>query len=213
MKCQSCSEEVLAKYTYAISVNVCPFCGGEIVSAFIKNVLNELKSVLDKAKDSMGEIEDWLFTNYKLRRISDDEIIVRKEDLPANLDPTVRQQGKSGKGISVHRSDDDDEDIEINDAKPLNQFAKRAGISPKMTSQKALEFIKGKAEQDNDPNILAQAFLKDDDESNSSPVDNTPLSKNELANMRDALGIGIQTNDDAEKEYNRHMSRLKNLQR
>lgn len=214
MQCKSCNEDVPSKFTHAISINVCPLCGGEIVPIFLKEILNKLQSVLTEAKEYMLDIEDWLLTNYKLHRIADDEVVVKKEDLPANLDPSMRPQGKSGKGISVHRSDDDDgEDVEVDDAKPLNQFAKRAGVSPKMTSQKALEFIKGKAEQDNDPNVLAQAFLKNDNETDVSPMENVPLSKNELSDMEDALGIGIQLDEGSNKEYSRHMGRLKNLQR
>jgi hypothetical protein len=207
MQCKSCQDEVPAKFAHAISINVCPLCGGQIIPEFIKNILNELKTVLDKAKDHFADVEDWLLANYNLRQIKDTEVVVNKDDLPATLDPSVRPpQGKTGK-IKVKRSgeEDDNEEVEAENAPPLNKFAVAAGVNPKITSQRALEFIKGKAKQDSNSDALKEAFLKDEE----GAVDDSPLDRNELATVQNMFeDSGNQVDED-----NEHLSRMQKLKR
>src|SRR5271165_6003199 len=127
MKCNSCSEDVPAKFAHAISINSCPLCGNAIVDPEVKLIINDLETVLNKAKDHMEQIEDWLMTNFQLHKVKENEIVINKDDLPAAVRGEERQQGK-GKGINVRRSKEDDEDEGVS-------------LSPK----KAIDIIRGKA--------------------------------------------------------------------
>lgn len=211
MQCKSCNESVPERFAHAISINVCPLCGKEILDTYVKNILNELKTVLDKAKEHFAEVEDWLLANYNLRQIKEGEVVVSKDDLPPSADAVLRPAGKSGKGSRVHRSadDEDDEDQDtalVQGSQPLNEFALRAGVNPKITSQKALEFIKGKTKQEDTTDAIKEAFLQGEEE----VVDESPLDQEELSTVRNMFEDS--GSEDENSEHIKRMQKLKRLQ-
>src|ERR1700722_3546425 len=68
MRCKSCKEDVPPKFAHAISVNVCPLCGQEIMVAQLQKILNDLKNVMNETKEYSEEVADWLFSNYGLKK-------------------------------------------------------------------------------------------------------------------------------------------------
>ena len=110
MQCQSCKEEVLAKFVHAISVNSCPFCGGEIVSSEVKAIMNTLSLAFNDAKNHMSQIEDWLMTNYSLRLIKDNEVVINKDDLPVAVRSEEHKGTKKPSPLKRAGSDADEED-------------------------------------------------------------------------------------------------------
>lgn len=129
MNCRSCKENVPPKFAHSISTNVCPLCGQEIMDPKLQNIFGELKIVLEDAKDYMVEVEDWLFSNFSLKKIAENEVVVDKN--------MIRQPGKSS---PLMRSDHENSDnVEIEE-RPMTEFAKRAGIHK---VKKAIDYIKG----------------------------------------------------------------------
>lgn len=209
--CQSCKEDISSKFTHAISVNVCPMCGNAIMNEKLQNVLGELKVAFDDAKDYMSEVEDWLFSNFSLKKIGSDEVVINKDKL-LELD----QQPKIGRntnmimtkgkpGIMVNRSDDEDVSInETNDAASTTVFAKRAGVP---SHKKTLDFIKGKASFSGaaDPS----EFPLDEEEGFSETIEQNPnpLNVKEINQMVDLFGT-----DEPTQSRELDMQKLKKLQ-
>jgi Zn-finger nucleic acid-binding protein len=195
MKCNSCSEEVLAKFQYAISTNSCPYCGGQIVDPNVQIIINDLKAVLNKASEHMDQIEDWLFTNFQLRKLKEDEVVINKNELPATVRDEERQQGK-GKGVNVRRSRDGDEDEGVS-------------LSPK----KAIDIIRGKASSGlADPS----EFRGVDDEGNEIDLGSEAgegLDRGELGQMSNLFGDGIQLDPKESARADAHLQKLKSMRR
>lgn len=198
MKCNSCSEDVPAKFAYAISINACPLCGGAIVDPEVKVILNELEACLNKAKDHMEQMEDWLFTNFQLRKIKENEVVIDKDELPATVRDEERQ-GR-GKGINVRRSGDDDTDED--------------GIgSNKLSPKRAIDIIRGRAGSGlADPS----EFVGTDDEGNEIDLEaeaGEGLDRNEVDQMANLFGDGMHSDPKENARHDAHLQKLKNLQR
>src|SRR5271170_6309113 len=156
MKCKSCQEDVPPKFTHALTVNICPLCGQEIMDLKLKNILGELKVALGDAKDYMDEVEDWLLSNYSLKKIKPNEVTVDKIKLQTleqksaavqagTFNPPM--QNSHGPGTMVNRRDEDSgsDDVVVDERPPnsgMSVFHQRAGV---LNPKKALDFIKGKA--------------------------------------------------------------------
>lgn len=131
MKCKSCREDVPPKFIHAISVNICPLCGSEIMDTKLQTILNDLKNTMDSAKEYSEQVEDWLQSNYSLKKINPNEIIVPKSaahiQTPAHAKPSP-----------IHRSEDE---ILVDEQQvPTSVFAERAGVNK---LKKAVDRIKG----------------------------------------------------------------------
>lgn len=179
MKCMQCKEDVPPKFTHAISVNICPLCGKEIMSVKLKNILADLKIALSDAQDHMEEVSDWLLSNYGLRQLKQTEVVVEESELIALRDRARKPDPNSftnKQGASVRRSDNDDGDEVSVDNSNATVFAKRAGVP--INSKKALDFIRGKGSSSGaaDPS----EFVGEDDEYGdiNAPENNPPLPMN-----------------------------------
>jgi len=198
MKCNSCSEDVPAIFSYAISMNACPLCGGNIVDPNVQIIINDLKAVLNKANDHMDQIEDWLFTNFQLRKVKENEIVIDKNELPATVRDDERQQGK-GKGINVRRANGDGESDGVGTGQ----------INPK----NAIDFIKkGGAGGLADPSL----FVGTDDEGNEIDLASEAgegLNKNEVNQMANLFGDGMHSDPRDSARADAHIQKLKSLRR
>lgn len=206
MKCKSCREDVPSKFAHAISVNICPLCGSEIMDAQLQNIIGELKSSFDKGAEYMEDIENWIFSNYSFKKIKDTEIVVEKEKFeklsvprapqqqqqvrPANF-PTAGMNGN--KGNSVRRSDSGAGNSGIE----TTPWGKRAGLKP-IDPNKAIDFISGSDVSDDYENEDGEL-----DEVIDIPA--TPLS------IRDENAI-LSMFDNQENEV-LELEKLKRLQR
>lgn len=169
MNCISCKEDIPSKFTHALSINICPLCGKEIMPEELKNVLAKLKIVFDDAKNYMNEVEDWLAANFSFKRLKPNEIILDKNQ----YDNEMKQRY-----FSNTPSNRKDENSSPDDK--ANMFAKRAGVPD---HKNTLDFIKGKGSFGAaDPS----EFVGVDDEYGEINSDNvevdqnlTPLNKSE----------------------------------
>jgi hypothetical protein len=210
MKCRSCKEDVPPKFAHALSVNVCPLCGQEIMEAKLQNVLAELKICLTDAQEYSEEVEDWLFSNYSFKKIKSNEVVVDKNQLErqvqthahTNANASVSHFTGKGPGVSVNRNED--EDLTVEDQPSI--FAKRAGIG---NHKKAIDFIKGRTSFGAaDPS----EFQGVDDEYGdvngySDDEDTNPLNVNERKQM-----ANIFSQDDNKVSQEMQMQKLKRLQ-
>lgn len=211
MFCKSCKEDVPPKFTHAFAVNICPLCGQEIMDIKLKNILGELKVALGDAQDYMAEVEDWLFSNFGLKKIGANDTVIDKaklqvlEQKSAALTSSIIKHPGTGPGVTVNRREDGD-DVEV-DEKATTVFAKRAGV---MHAKTAVDFIKGKT-------TLGAAdpseFQGVDDEYGDTDLmetagNETPLStveKNQMASM-------FKENDLANASPALELQKLKRVQ-
>lgn len=112
MKCNVCKEEISPKFTHSIKLNVCPFCGGEILDPALQKILTDLQAIMKEAEQFMDEVEEWFASNYSLRKLSNNKIAEKPSpDVfdDENFDEeTIRRQTEA--------------------AKTVTNFQKRAGI-------------------------------------------------------------------------------------
>lgn len=64
MKCMSCAMEINPKWTHAIDINVCPFCGQGIMEEHLKNLFSSLRQTMESLKDYPDQLNDWMLSNH-----------------------------------------------------------------------------------------------------------------------------------------------------
>jgi hypothetical protein len=181
MKCKSCEQNVDAKFKFAISTNVCPFCGEAIIDVALQAILNDLKTVMERGAEYMEDVENWLFSNYSLRKVNPNDVVDSSEQ-QFNFTNTQRPL-KAGKGPMVNRVEDD---MPANKEDNTTIFAKRAGIT---NFKKVLDHIKGAAEQTEFVDPELDTVVEETGE---------PLSTREQQEMISMLGSSNNSNQELE---------------
>jgi predicted RNA-binding Zn-ribbon protein involved in translation (DUF1610 family) len=75
MQCKSCQSIVDPKWKYAIDSNICPSCGGEIMSVELKTCLAGLNAIHSQYYETYEiEIKDWITSNLKLHVLTTEEL-------------------------------------------------------------------------------------------------------------------------------------------
>jgi hypothetical protein len=64
MKCVSCETEINPKWSHAIDMNVCPFCGQCIMEEHLKNCLVGLAAAMKDMQKYPEQLDDWLLSNH-----------------------------------------------------------------------------------------------------------------------------------------------------
>ena len=64
MKCVSCETEINPKWSHAININVCPFCGKHIMEEHLKNCITSLAAAMDEMLKYPEQLDDWLLSNH-----------------------------------------------------------------------------------------------------------------------------------------------------
>jgi hypothetical protein len=147
VRCRSCKEDVPPKFTHAISVNVCPLCGQEIMVAQLQKILNDLKSIMNETKEYSEEVADWLFSNYGLKKFEP------QKELPNDFTnvkyPTADLIAPPHNKPNAIRRAGDDVEVELpseNTGTPMGNpslFAKRAGVKPMASYKDVISKIQG----------------------------------------------------------------------
>jgi Zn-finger nucleic acid-binding protein len=130
MLCNTCKEDVSSKFAHALSVNICPMCGGSIIDARLQTILNALKLVMEETKEYPEQVADWLFSNYQFKKFDPNEAPIQFNSggaTPAHRSP-----------ITVSRSAEDV--LKPEKMVPTSVFASRAGTD---RIKKTVDFIKG----------------------------------------------------------------------
>jgi hypothetical protein len=159
----------------------------------LKNIFAELKILMSNAEPYMSEVEDWLYTNYSLKKV------FPGEEKPNNSIDFIAQAkakmaNKSG-SISVNRSSDDEENNSDEDSAPKTIFAQRAGIK---AHKKALDFIKGRTSGAADPSEFVgedeeYADVSDEENYNEPPLN--AREANQLSSLFEDPSKGKSSNE------------------
>src|SRR6185436_12414878 len=64
MKCMSCEMEINPKWTHAIDINVCPFCGQGIMEEHLKNLFSSLRQTMESLSGYPDQLNDWMLSNH-----------------------------------------------------------------------------------------------------------------------------------------------------
>lgn len=110
MKCQHCDAEIKPEYVHAISSNICPGCGSEIMNNDSFSLLNELSSAMERMPNDPQGLAGWLLSNYHFSKIGEAKPVDR-----------------------FHRKFDE-RDLKI--APEPSEFMKRTGLLPQVNAAK-----------------------------------------------------------------------------
>jgi len=134
MECISCKVEINPKWTHAIDINICPFCGEGIMEEHLKNLLTSLRETMLKLKDYPDQVNDWMLSNFnfiktdspKLPDFLPEEYVRELKKVEAEKDFVERKQF-----IVKVKTEAGEEDIlaeKIQTEDKTNDFFKRAEV-------------------------------------------------------------------------------------
>jgi hypothetical protein len=171
MDCINCNANIPPQYVNALSSNICPGCGGQIMSVADRDLLTELRDAMAKMPNDPEGLAGWLLSNYKLHKIG-------------TAEPT-----------SFHRAGQHRQEVNIANIKiadnPVHKFLQRTGYAKQLDGgRKRLRDIVSEIDnnvgiynQDYDPNIdldSGQAEDYDEEVSQIQPVAQRALTNNSL---------------------------------
>lgn len=149
MKCKSCSEEISQKFAHSISINVCPYCGSDIMDEALQIVLSELMEVMKATEQYKEEMFEWLNINYNLIDGNSEEYkaltekkIQPKQQIKIRKDPSEVQLDEKGNQLTGES---------IQDPETTNVFMNRAGIKQNQDHYKEIVSRIKKASGNNGP--------------------------------------------------------------
>lgn len=65
MKCKSCQSEINPQWKHAITNNICPFCGDNVIEEHLKKLFSSLHETMESLKEYSNELNDWMLSNYQ----------------------------------------------------------------------------------------------------------------------------------------------------
>lgn len=135
MKCITCAIEINPKWTHAIEINICPFCGQNIVDEQLKNLLSSLRETMKDLQQYPNELNDWLLSNYNyIKTDSQDLVNFVNKDLLKEMkkieDDKDFQKKKENQKFTVKvKTENGEQEIQaerIQSEEKTNEFFKRA---------------------------------------------------------------------------------------
>ena len=182
MKCVSCEVEINPKWKHAIDINVCPFCGKEIMDVQLKNLLSSLSDLMIKMQEYPESLNDWMLSNYNYIKTDSVDLVkyLPKDLLPENKPTKSVPEVESKKYLVKVKTESGEEDIEaekIQSEERTNEFFKRAeAIKPNLDGFSNLaektQHLKKMALQ-----IKRAGHLEDDSMSEDIEVDSEMVSE------------------------------------
>jgi hypothetical protein len=135
MKCISCEIEIDPKWTHAIDINVCPFCGKPIMDEALKNLFAFLRITMNDLKDYTDQLDDWMLSNHNYIRTNSPKIgeYMPKSMLDEIKKAAAEKEFQEKKYNQTHtikvKTDSGEEDVEVNKIQSdesTNAFFKRS---------------------------------------------------------------------------------------
>lgn len=134
MKCISCEVDINPKWKHAIDINVCPFCGSNIMEEHLKNLLSSLGDVMDKLQQYPDQLNDWLLSNFNYIKTDSADLInfVSREVLQSSIQTKKIEEkdlAESKKFTVKVKTDAGEQEVEAEKIQPeerTNEFFKRA---------------------------------------------------------------------------------------
>ena len=131
MKCISCETEINPKWKHAIDINVCPFCGQNILEEHLKNLLADLAKTMLALQQYPDQVNDWLLSNYNyVKTDSPDLASFIPKDTIKELRKAIDDEEFENKKRTIKvKTADGEQEVEVqkiqSDAK-TNSFFERA---------------------------------------------------------------------------------------
>jgi hypothetical protein len=138
MRCISCEVEINPKWTHAIDINVCPFCGSNIMEEHLKNLLSSLADVMNKLQAYPDQLNDWMLSNFNYIKTDSSKLIefLPKEQIKEQMKDLkkIEQdkdfQERKDRAFTVKvKTDSGEQEVKaekIQDEEKTNEFFKRA---------------------------------------------------------------------------------------
>ena len=89
MKCVSCETEINPKWTHAVNINVCPFCGQHIMEEHLKNCVAALAAAMEEMQKYPEQLNDWMLSNHSYIKTDSPDL---KNYLPKELIKELRKE-------------------------------------------------------------------------------------------------------------------------
>jgi hypothetical protein len=145
MKCLSCQIDINPQWKHAIDVNLCPFCGKEIMEEHLKNLFSSLRQIMDSLQQYPDQIDDWMFSNHNYIKTDSPDLYQFippqfleqfksqvEENLTSQLEETKSKPKKTEKFIvKVPTENGQEEEVvaeKLQDDNKTNEFFKRAEV-------------------------------------------------------------------------------------
>jgi hypothetical protein len=167
MKCMSCEMEINPKWTHAIDINVCPFCGQGIMEEHLKNLFSSLRQTMEQLKEYPDQLNDWMFSNHNYIKTDSPNLInfvpkeyvqeikkQRDEEVEEQRAPSQMEPSKKSI-IKIDNGNGEEQEVlveKVQSEEKTNEFFKRAeAVKPnidgfKSTSEKT-QHLKAMAQQ------------------------------------------------------------------
>lgn len=133
MKCMSCEMEINPKWSHAINMNACPFCGQSIMPENLKNLFSVLQTTIQGLLEYPDQLNDWMLSNYNYIKTDSPQL---KMYLPKSSvydkAPVAKEEidkESSDNFIVKVKTDNGEEDViarKIQSEDKTNDFFKRA---------------------------------------------------------------------------------------
>jgi len=81
--------EINPKWTHAIDINVCPFCGQGIMEEHLKNLFSSLRQTMDALQEYPDQLNDWMLSNHSYIKTDSPNL---KQFLPQEYADEIRKQ-------------------------------------------------------------------------------------------------------------------------
>lgn len=136
MKCVSCETEINPKWSHAININVCPFCGKHIMEEHLKNLFVSLAETMGALQTYPDQLNDWLLSNHNYIKTDSPQL---KMYLPKDVLKEMRKDfddaefQEKKKSIVKVKTQDGEEDVLVekvqSEAKTESFFDRAEAIS------------------------------------------------------------------------------------
>lgn len=178
---------------------MCPLCGGEIMEPALQDVLKNLQIIMKDAEPFMSEVEEWLATNYSLRKGSANDVKAKQRPLNEDGEEETFDEESIRKQTAA--------------AKSAIDFQKRAGIKTNDMKSLVEKIQSGKGAADPSEFVGIDPDYGPIDMSNESG--SAPLTERDAMQMVSALDHLPPANEDAEEVIKNYyeIEKLKKLQR
>lgn len=177
MKCISCEIEINPKWKHAVEINVCPFCGQNILEEHLKNLLTSLGETMEQLRTYPNEVGDWLLSNYSYIKTDSPDLLnyVPKDVLKEMKRDIDDQDFQDRKKFTVKvKTENGEEEVEaetLQSEDKTSDFFKRAQvIRPKAKDPQEgfksaaeknayLKSVKKQIESEGSPGIVSEDGL------------------------------------------------------
>lgn len=170
MKCISCEVEINPKWSHAIDINVCPFCGKGIMDDGLKDLLSSLKEVMIELQKYPDQLNDWLLSNHNYIKTDSPQL---PNFLPKEYVHKVKRSNEDGESkkytvkVMTEAGEQDVVAEKVQTEEKTSEFFKRAeAIKPnidgfKSTEEKTahLKKLKKQIERDGSPVLNASGVV------------------------------------------------------